>query len=461
MPNQPEPGLTPSSSVHKNLKQGAFSIFLEQEFTHKEQETPGLSEFSTNLADSVKREDRILAIALTSDNTLGTDLVNKVRLFREKSEKEIIPYISGKRMSKIKLKEVFRVLQSTDVTSLAAVSGVNDRKGDSKVVSTFRRHPHHMDSCEIIREASIACSGAYVGATINPFKYTIEDSFLQYFKLVRKLNSGASFIISQAGWDMKKYQELQWFLHSRNLNEPAIARILLLHPDQVNDIIHDKLGGIIMSRPFFELLKQESELSSNQFLTAQVRRLSLQASGCKLMGFSGIQIAGIKSVKILKTIIDGIYEAIERYPTYQLWVKAWNDFHSNVEMAPYPYHYYMFQNLLNQKYPFYDSLNTLKTDGMLPLPNMRTKFNFAVGNGPKLLRSFIAGEKNKDPLWSLSTTKKYTTRRCPKGLSEGPCGGTSPDGNCEFGHQKCIFREILAIAKWQNNLKDFENPQGW
>ena len=47
---------------------------------------------------------------------------------------------------------------------------------------------------------------------------------------IKKLNFGANFIITQAGWDLLKHQELRWYLEKRGFYEPSLARILFLKP---------------------------------------------------------------------------------------------------------------------------------------------------------------------------------------------------------------------------------------
>jgi len=41
---------------------------------------------------------------------------------------------------------------------------------------------------------------------------------------------------------------------------------------------------------------------------------------------------------------------------------------------------------------------------------------------------------------------------CPKGMVNGPCGCSSPDGSCEFSPEECVFMKRLRIA---NMIRDF------
>ncbi len=66
----------------------------------------------------------------------------------------------------------------------------------------------------------------------------------QYFKLQKKLNSGADFIITQVGYDARKWQELQFWLKSQQNKIPVLANIYVLsypvavamHDNKVPDV---------------------------------------------------------------------------------------------------------------------------------------------------------------------------------------------------------------------------------
>ena len=90
----------------------------------------------------------------------------------------------------------------------------------------------YMDSLDTLAAIKAFLPDVSLGAAVNPFKYTPEDQCLQYAKMFRKCAAGANFIVTQAGWDMKKYQELQWFMQMRELVKPVLARIAFLSFEQ-------------------------------------------------------------------------------------------------------------------------------------------------------------------------------------------------------------------------------------
>ena len=57
-------------------------------------------------------------------------------------------------------------------------------------------------------QASGDPDGFWAGVAVSPFKYTAGESFAQYAKLRKKISAGAKFVITQLGYDSRKFDEL-------------------------------------------------------------------------------------------------------------------------------------------------------------------------------------------------------------------------------------------------------------
>jgi methylenetetrahydrofolate reductase (NADPH) len=55
----------------------------------------------------------------------------------------------------------------------------------------------------------------------------------------------------------------------------------------------------------------------------------------------------------------------------------------------------------------------------------------------------------------LPYTAYVCPETCPKGLANGPCGGTS-ENTCEFGDRECIHNRKYRIAKEAGRLDELE-----
>lgn len=303
----------------------------------------------------------------------------------------------------------------------------------------------------------------YPGCVVNPFKYNPSNLFPQYFKLIKKLNFGANFIITQIGWDMMKHQELRWYLDSRDYHYPTVARLLLLTPEIVEEILTGRRPGIHISRDFKLILEKENQFGYKQFASAQWRRLQLQTAGCRLLGYSGIQIAGIDRPEHLATVCSKIKDALKEFSDFESWKAAYQDHLARSDMAPFAHRFYLYKNLFTTSHPRNPEVNP---EGTLHCRGWN-KFHY------KICKSMFSRDHLLSPDEHLLTKKIFTgcttcaycrlplthyicPETCPKGLSNGPCGGTATDGTCELRPRKCIHGKRTAIAAWLNEIDILE-----
>ena len=458
------------STLRQNLRDGVFSIIVELNSPAADQPLKLAMAPLVDLAKWVKKDKRVAAIAVAPavGGEKPHDMLDVAPPLHRAGGKESIVTFSGGGATLHDLREKLAAFTSHGIQSFHCITGPAqpdhpvDRQGRPTTDPS-----RYVDSVRILRLLRDAEPDAFLGAAVNPFKYTINDAYLQYFKMVKKLNSGASFLTVQAGWDMRKHQELQWYMRSRDIDEPCIARLQLLRPHDITRIIDHEMPGLVVSREFATLLQRESAVNEVQAMTAQIRRLALQAAGCRLFGYSGIQIAGIRDPETAKSVLDTVTGALEAYADYETWHAAWTDFHAHVEMAPYPHRFYLFQRLLDIDAPDYLGDETPHTDADIPPPPANLRLTFQVANSLgldhrrgmpfDLLRMALCGARGNHD-WQLDKTMLQSAYACPKGLENGPCGEVRADGNCEWGHQTCIYHRILELAQWQRRLELFETP---
>ncbi|MCP4721603.1 MAG: methylenetetrahydrofolate reductase, partial [Desulfobacteraceae bacterium] len=70
----------------------------------------------------------------------------------------------------------------------------------------------------------------FTGCAVSPFKTTRAETLAQYGKLDKKLAAGASFVITQLGYDVEKFRELITQLHQKKMNPPVMGSVYLLSP---------------------------------------------------------------------------------------------------------------------------------------------------------------------------------------------------------------------------------------
>ena len=451
------------------LREGSFLILIEHQCALQEQPFDSAVTLGAAMAKRIKDLPEIAGMSVT-DRLKGEDShdpVDTAAVLAEASGKPPVLIISGKGSDASRVRDLLARAGSCGVRNLVAVTG--DRSDKHTHREGLRKVPlyagGYMDSVDILRLARTAGGGFLMGAAVNPYKYNVVDQYLQYYKMLRKTGTGAEYLITNVGWDMKKLQELQWYMQMRDLETPVIARLKLLSVDDIGVVHEGLLPGVHVARTFAALLQRESNINANQSLAAQLHRLGLQVVGCKLLGYSGVAIAGLRDVRALDMAVSRIHEALDTYRDYADWLAAWNEFHSFIDFGPVPNAFYGFSGLLTPDRQMYDPDQCGLADYSLPVPSLADSCRAA-------LLPALFSEKCPQPI--SNATRKLLCRRCacsterlrhcyylcpaacPKGLVYGACGGSHPDGTCEFGHAPCFFRRVLALAARNHELDRLE-----
>ncbi len=366
----------------------------------------------------------------------------------EERRNEHIFYLSGRGMDFREMRDLLSVCRNNNLRNVVPVSGdfVAGARciEDVRVLDFMRR--------EYAGEFNPGC-------VVNPFEYRADSQFSQLFKLIKKFNRGAQFAVAQAGWDMRKLQALKWYLSFRGMEYPLIARLILLTPEKLEKIQSGGCPGIAVSPDFAAILKRELSFSAKQFEAAQWRRLELQAAGCKLLGFSAVQIEGIDTPDRMRLAAMRLRSALREFSTFEQWVEEYNSYQARAEMAPRPDSFMLFDNLLSHRH--YDpNCGFCRDASTLSSPGAGDRLLYrlcsalfggergARATGRGLLKLIFAGCVNCGRC-RLAETEFVCVGRCPKQLSNGACGGVGPDGSCEADRsRRCVFLKQTHIAEW-------------
>ena len=403
-------------------------------------------DFALAITDGYSKQDAYRSL----DYAMGLDMATR--------DRHVI-YISGRNTTIESGKELIAFAKAGNFRNLVAVTGdavtgegVRDTRKRSFLESV---HTLHMMNDKDF----------FQGCVMNPFQYTPYTLYPQYSKLVKKLNSGAKFIVTQAGYDMLKLQALRWYLGERGLYFPTIARLLLLTQEKVESIIDRQYPGIKISSDFRKILDKESQFSSNQFESAQWRRLELQAAGCRLLGYSGIQVMGVDSPAKARTAAERIAGALREFTTFEQWLEEYNAYLARAEMAPSGSSFYMYDRILRRPYP--ETPPRMTEIGELKI-NRKEKFLYNLrkfffthadtqnARNRRFWKVLLAGCRTCNQC-RLPSTFYVCPEHCPKKVSNGPCGGVKSNGDCEIGNFECIHSYKMRLALWQKKMFRLED----
>ena len=444
------------------LNSGDFLLFVEVDSSLSDKEES--KQRAKDIVDAVSQIDCISARLAFTSQQAGDESKDVIafasELVKPQMRDQHLLYLTGKALPYSEASERISMCATDGWKNIIPVSG------DAVVGKSVKEHASipFTQSVHILADIQkTKDSQHHAGCVVNPYKYTPENLYSQYFQLIKKIKLGASYIVTQSGWDMLKLQELRWFLTSRDLYTPSIARLELLTPERADDIVEGKCPGLHASPDFQAILADEARFSNMQFEAAQWRRLQLQAAGCQFLGYSGIQLKGLKSKEHVNIACKRIAEALVEFKNFDEWKEAYESHLARGNMAPYPYRFYMFKGLFTT-----DHLHGAPTlnDGKLPEcgPLEKIKYKFtkkvlshdfkksATGN---FLKKILVGSCSST-VSELRDTHYMCMGLCPKGLVNGPCGGTQPSGDCEIQDKECVHGQRMRRAVWLNELNVLE-----
>lgn len=449
---------TDSNPLRETLASANFIFILEYELPTEDDNLANIYENLNGICEYIKTSGNIASLSLT-DRMNSTDALDPVDLAAKvlaRSGVAPVIHLSGKGHSLDSVKERLAAFSSNGINNILAVSGDYEET-----------YSEYTDSVDIIKAAKSAKPAPLTGAAVNPFKYTVNDSYGQYLKMIRKINAGADYIVTHVGWDMKKLQEVLLFNRMREINVPMIARLSLITEDDSRKLTDLSLHkGVSVSREFASQIQRELS-STPQFMTTQLKRLCLQIAGCSFLGYSGVQICGLKTAEEVKTVMDTAAAMLSEFRTFTEWANEWKQFHHGVEMVTAPYTFYMFKNLMKFKtnYEMDEEFKLAEASFTESTFSQRIKHKLASalaveskkGFGGKLLRSFLTGS-GEIPKYDLKNTQYLSLNHCPKKLYHGPCGGSQLNGDCEAGKGGCIHNLKISLAAESNELDKLEDP---
>ncbi|MDD4230268.1 MAG: methylenetetrahydrofolate reductase C-terminal domain-containing protein [Dehalococcoidales bacterium] len=306
------------------------------------------------------------------------------------------------------------------------------------------------------------------GVGVSPFKKMEAETVCQYYKLEKKIKSGAGFIISQVGFDARKMHELVTWLRYMDYSVPVLANIYLLSYPAAKVMNANRIPGAVVTKELLEQVEQERQ-SPDKGREARTIRAARMYAIAKGMGYAGVHIGGFNlNHKDLENIVNLGKELAHQW---QEFVPEFN--------YPQPDGYYLFEKDEES------GLNTMEETGLLgkgksPLSYRIARILHESFFDPKhpLFRLYqkMAARADKSEfsrnivgkLTHLAKTVMFDcldcgdcalpdtaylcpVSQCPKERRVGPCGG-SYEGWCEVypGKKQCIWVRAYERLKHYN-----------
>jgi len=86
------------------------------------------------------------------------------------------------------------------------------------------------------KKVTLASTDFLAGVCVSPFKREESELMAQYYKLKKKIDAGAKFIITQVGYDARKFHELmQWLRINHHPSPPSPYLYLALRNSKTHE----------------------------------------------------------------------------------------------------------------------------------------------------------------------------------------------------------------------------------
>jgi methylenetetrahydrofolate reductase (NADPH) len=320
----------------------------------------------------------------------------------------------------------------------------------------------------------------HIGCAVSPFKRQERELMPQYFKLARKLQAGASWVVPQLGYDMRKFHEIKLFLDWAKLAAPIVGNVYVLNKTVARMFNRNKIPGCVVSDALYARIEKYSA-GADKGRAFCLELAAKQLAVFKGMGFAAGYLGGVHKADAFAQIID----LAESYAP-----DDWKEFAREIQY-PKADEFYLFEQdpatglgngtQLNRAY-----VQSLQDPPRTPEVNLNYRlsrmvhgaaFNAGKGLFPTLQKVYGRLEQGDHRLvlgalhkvehaskvvmygckdcgdCSLPECGYLCPRAsCSKNERNGPCGG-SFDGRCELDDKDCIWARAYDRLKYYGEAR--------
>ncbi len=453
------------------------SLLRKEEFTTTFELVPGRGsggkrlEKILTLAELAKNDGRIKAFSIT-DNPGGHPALSPTSLGLDIQAMGISPLLhfslkdKNRNMAESQLFECHR----HDLLNILVLGGDYPRHGfQGQAMPVFDldsiqlldmicklRSPLQLDKGVPGQAMDLPSMDFFAGCVVSPFKTTEAEQVWQYVKMLSKIQSGASFVITQLGYDMAKYKELIDLCHNKQTDIPLIANVFIPSLTVARIMNRGKVPGVLLPDTLLQQIEKEQQ-TSDKGKESSLLRAAQMIAALRQMGYDGVHIGGNNLTFDDLSFLLGQAENLYTYPKDDK-----REIHFPVAETWY-LHSDCTKEKRKQKHPFIFFANELihrqffTPEGFFfPLAK---KFSLFVLQRKRLEKIYSFVEHLCKKLLfhcrmcgdcTLSTSAYICPQSgCPKKMINGPCGGSN-NGYCEVYPNERICFWVRSFQRGKN-----------
>jgi len=331
--------------------------------------------------------------------------------------------------------------------------------------------------------SAIQPTSFFMGVALSPFKRFESELIMQYSKLHRKVAQGADYVITQVGFDARKFHEALLYIEQNKLDIPILGNVFIPNLTVTELMYRGEVPGCIIPEPLYADIQREAR-SDDKGKKARLVRAAKLLSILKGMGYSGAHIGG---PGLTYRDIDFVLNQAEQMTA------NWREFIPDLSYWPEDWFHYFEKDgetLLNSQVlanrpgrgsgftPQYTMAkmthdHVFEPDGALfhAMKNIcsrfgQSKLTSAFSRTEHFIKFLLFDCQNCGDCTLAELAFVCPQSGCAKYLLNGACGG-SRDGWCEVypGQKRCLYVRVYERLKAhlaEEAMKEgFIPPRDW
>ena len=445
------------------------------------------------LAEKLARDPRIQAVSIT-ENAGGHAALSPEVLGCEIQQMglDVIVHFSSKDKNRNQMESLLFAWDRLGIRDLLVITGDYPQEG----YQGCPKPVFDLGSVHVLDLISRMNKGNYgpglnairptsflMGVALSPFKRLEAELLMQYAKLHRKAERGADYIITQVGYDARKFHELLQYVSQNDLNLPVLGNVFVPNLTVAALMHTGKIPGCIITDKLYAEIRREA-VGPDKGKQARLLRGAKLLAILKGLGYAGAHLGGpglsYDNIDFLLTTADSL-------------AGNWRELAAEMDY----WHqdgFYLYEK--DEKTGLNTSAPASRTEGLagwqINYRLARLVHNLAFTQeaplypaGKKICLA-LEGGRLDNSLTHLEHVSKFLLfgcqncgdctladlafvcpqAGCAKYLLNGPCGG-SRDGWCEVypGKKRCLYVRIyerLAPQGLAESMRQgFVPPRNW
>ncbi|MCC6346572.1 MAG: methylenetetrahydrofolate reductase, partial [Nitrospirales bacterium] len=129
------------------------------------------------------------------------------------------------------------------------------------------------------------------GCAVSPFKQRESETMAQYFKLWKKVREGADFIVTQVGFDARKFDELLRHMRQQGMTVPVLGNVYILNRPVARVMNRKGVPGCVVTDELFRAYEEEAQ-APDRGKSAGLARAARLIAVLRGIGYDGVHIGG-------------------------------------------------------------------------------------------------------------------------------------------------------------------------